>query len=88
MKKIFCKVIELESTQVLVVKDVDKENEQPCIVVTLFVNDICIQQMFTFEDPKTLDESFDYFNEQRAQELYNGVKKVLEENKDGNKTLI
>lgn len=74
-KEIFCKIIEIEETQGLVVKSVDDDSpeEFPSVEVTIKVNGITATQKLTFESEERRDEAFEKISEVEIKSIFDGL---------------
>ena len=80
MKELRFKIVELETHQVLAIKDFDEEdNNSPCLVVTLYFNGLKIRQSFGYDSEEARDEMFDLFDHEMAQNILDGMVEMFSE---------
>ena len=78
MKETNFRIIELPTHQVLLTKDWDEEDEKPTLVITLFHEDLEINQTYGYEDEETRDRMFNEITEEQAQNIVDVFVKMMD----------
>lgn len=80
-KEIFCKIIEIDETQGLVVKEYDEDSpeEFPCVKITIKVDGVTVCQKLTFEEEEKRDLAFDKISEETIKKVYVSTKNFFEQ---------
>lgn len=79
-KTINFKIIELPDHQALIMKDFDdSEESKPQIVFMVFLEGVKMEITLGFENEEKRDDGFDKFDSERAQEVINGLKTMMQD---------